>query len=187
MPKVRIMTAHERPRPLFTRPLGWTAGCGPGLPLCSGSPHGSPGGDGSTLAGAPVPDDTTLLRWANLIEPATLAALNERVVELARSLQVTRGRKLRVDSTVVETTLHHPNPTDSGLLGDGVRVLSRLLRRAKAVVGQTAPLGPQVFRRRVRSVRRLLRQLHRLARHKGEVATAQTVAGRLACSVSRAA
>jgi transposase, IS5 family len=55
---------------------------------------------------------------------------------------VTRGRKLRVESPVVETTMHHP--TDSGLLGDGVRVLSRLLRRAKAVVGPTARLGPQV-------------------------------------------
>jgi transposase, IS5 family len=118
-----------------------------------------------------VPDDTTLLRWANLMAPATLATLNERVVELARALKVTRGRKLRVDSMVVETTIHHP--TDSGLLGDGVRVLSRLLRRAKAAVGQAARLGPQAFRSRVRSVRRLLRQLHRLARHKGEAATVQ--------------
>src|SRR5215212_7001011 len=42
-----------------------------------------------------VPDDTTLLRWAKLIAPATLAALNERVVLLARGLKVTRGRKLR--------------------------------------------------------------------------------------------
>jgi transposase, IS5 family len=120
---------------------------------------------------ARVPDDTTLLRWANLIGPATLAALNERVVVLARSLRVTRGRKLRVDSTVVETNIHHP--TDSGLLGDGVRVLSRLLRRAKAVVGQPASLGPQALRSRMRSVRRQIRQLHRLARHKGEGATAE--------------
>jgi IS5 family transposase len=118
-----------------------------------------------------VPDDTTLLRWAHLIEPATLAALNERVVGLARSLKATRGRKLRVDSMVVETNIHHP--TDSGLLGDGVRVLSRLLRRAKAAVGHAAPPGPQAFRSRVRSVRRLLRQLHRLARRKGEGATEQ--------------
>jgi transposase, IS5 family len=120
---------------------------------------------------APVPDATTLLRWANLIAPSTLAALNERVVELARSLKTTRGRKLRVDSTVVETTIHHP--TDSGLLGDGVRVLSRLLRRAKAVVGQTSGLGPQAFRNRMRSVRRLLRRVHRLARRKGEESTAE--------------
>jgi transposase, IS5 family len=119
----------------------------------------------------PVPDDTTLLRWANLIEPPTLAALTERVVALARSARVTRGRKLRVDSMVVETTIHHP--TDSGLLGDGMRVLSRLLRRAKAVVGQRPGLSREAFRSRLRSVRRLLRQLHRLARRTGEAATAE--------------
>src|SRR3712207_384883 len=67
----------------------------------------------------PVPDDTTMSRWANLIGPDTVAALNDRVVELARSLKVTRGRKLRIDATVVGTTIHHP--TDSRLLGDGVR------------------------------------------------------------------
>ena len=115
----------------------------------------------------PVPDDTTLLRWANLIEPATPAALNERVVALARGLKVTRGRKLRLDSTVVATTIHHPS--DSGLLGDGVRVLSRLLRRARAVPGEAAAAGVSrgVFRTRTRSVRRLAQRLHRLARRKG--------------------
>jgi IS5 family transposase len=51
----------------------------------------------------PVPDDTTLIRWANTIGPETVASLNDQAVELARSLKVTRGRKLRVDSTVVET------------------------------------------------------------------------------------
>src|SRR5215216_3258076 len=76
-----------------------------------------------------APDDTTLIRWANAIGARTLAALNDRAVELARSLKVTRGRKLRVDSMVVESNIHQP--TDSALLGDGVRVLSRLLRRAK--------------------------------------------------------
>jgi transposase, IS5 family len=70
----------------------------------------------------PAPDDTTLIRWANQIGPETIAALNDRAVELARSLKVTRGRKLRVDSTVVETNVHPP--TDSRLLGDGVRVSS---------------------------------------------------------------
>jgi transposase, IS5 family len=60
---------------------------------------------------APVPDDTTLLRWATLIQPATLHRRLDHVVELARTLQVTRGRKLRIDGTVVETHIHHP--TDS--------------------------------------------------------------------------
>jgi IS5 family transposase len=55
-----------------------------------------------------VPDDTTLIRWANQIGPQTVAALNDHAVELALSLKVTRGRKLRVDSMVVETNVHHP-------------------------------------------------------------------------------
>src|ERR671933_917067 len=85
---------------------------------------------------APVPDDTTLLRWANLIQPDTLHRLLDRVTELARARKVTRGRKLRLDSTVVETDIHHPS--DSTLLADGVRVLSRLVRRAKTVLGNGA-------------------------------------------------
>jgi transposase, IS5 family len=119
----------------------------------------------------PVPDDTTLLRWAHLVGPQTLEQLNARVVELACSLKVTRGRKLRVDSTVIATRIHHP--TDSRLLGDGVRVLSRLLRRAKRVLGEQTALGREAFRTRTRSVRRLAQQVHRLARRKGEEAAEQ--------------
>jgi transposase, IS5 family len=116
-----------------------------------------------------APDDTTLIRWANTIGPETVASLNDRVVELARSLKVTRGRKLRVDSTVVETNVHHP--TDSRLLGDGVRVVSRLLRRAKKELGEeVSRLGKEAFRTRNRSVRRLTKELHRIALRKGEKA-----------------
>src|SRR5829696_8589797 len=108
-----------------------------------------------------APDDTTLIRWANTIGPETLCALNDRAVELARSLKVTRGRKLRVDSMVVETNIHHP--TDSALLGDGVRVLSRLLRRAKKALPtqEIDRLGKEIFRTRNGSVRRVSQRLHR--------------------------
>src|ERR687897_2887312 len=115
-----------------------------------------------------APDDTTLIRWANVIGAHTVAALNDRAVELARSLKVTRGRKLRVDSMVVETNIHHP--TDSALLSDGVRVLSRLLRRAKKVLPTevASQLGKkEAFRTRNRSVRRVAQRLHRIARRKG--------------------
>ncbi len=115
-----------------------------------------------------VPDDTTLIRWANVMGSETLVQLNDRAVELARSLKVTRGRKLRVDSTAVETNIHHP--TDSSLVGDGVRVVSRLLRRAKKVIGETVDMSREVFRTRTRSVRRLAQQIHRIARRKGEQA-----------------
>jgi transposase, IS5 family len=117
-----------------------------------------------------APDDTTLIRWANTIGPETLASLNDRAVELAHSLKVTRGRKLRVDAMVVETNVHHP--TDSALLSDGVRVLSRLLRRAKKVLSteEIDRLPKEIFRTRNRSVRRVSQQLHRIARRKGEKA-----------------
>src|SRR3954463_14969651 len=53
-----------------------------------------------------VPDDTTLIRWADTIGPETIRQINDRVVQLARALKVTRGRKLRVDTTAVETDIH---------------------------------------------------------------------------------
>jgi IS5 family transposase len=117
----------------------------------------------------PVPDDTTLIRWAGLIGGETLHQLNDRVVALARALRVTRGRKLRVDSTVVATNSHHP--TDALLLADGVRVLSRLLRRAKPLLSKSGDLGREAFRDRTRSVRLLVRRLHRQARRHREAAT----------------
>jgi IS5 family transposase len=66
----------------------------------------------------PAPDDTTLIRWANTIGARTLVALNDRAVELARSLKVTRGRKLRTDGTVVERpTSTIPLTTPSSPMG----------------------------------------------------------------------
>jgi IS5 family transposase len=116
----------------------------------------------------PVPDDTTLRRWAKMIEPETLAMRNAPGVALARALKVTRGRTRRVDSLVVETTIHHP--TESRLVGDGVHVLSRWWRRAKRVLVGGAPLRRALFRSRTRRVRRLAPQMHRLARRQGEEA-----------------
>lgn len=113
-----------------------------------------------------VPDDTALIRRADTIGPEALAALNDRVVRLARSLKAARGRKLRVDTTAVETDIHFP--TDSGLVGDGVRVVSRPLRRARAVPGEAASGLKEAFRSRVRTVRKLSQQLHRIARRKNE-------------------
>jgi len=107
-----------------------------------------------------VPDDTTLIRWANLIGTETLAAYNQRVTQLATELKVTRGRKLRTDGTVVETNIHAPS--DSRLLADSVRVLGRTLQRAKQVLSGQTDLGAQVFRNRSRSARKTARQVQRL-------------------------
>jgi len=60
----------------------------------------------------------------------TWEAVNRALIGYACSEDMDRGRKVRIDCTVVETNIH--TPTDSELLWDGVRVLSRILNRAKS-------------------------------------------------------
>jgi len=118
-----------------------------------------------------VPTKATLLRWAATIRPATLHALVDRVARLATQAKVTRARKLRIDSTCVQTSIHHP--TDSGLLGDGVRVLTRLIRQAQPLVQTALGNVHDAFRSRLRTSRRLLQQIHRGLRFKSPEAAAQ--------------
>src|SRR5215470_586406 len=77
-----------------------------------------------------TPNFTTFSRTFALLSPAVTEQIHQRVVGLAREQGVARGRKLRTDTTVVETNIHYP--TDSTLLGDGIRVLSRSLKRIAA-------------------------------------------------------
>ncbi len=113
-----------------------------------------------------VPDDTTLIRWATLIQPATLHALLDHIVGLARQLRVTWGRKLRIDGTVVETNIHHP--TDSTLLNDGVRVLRRSLAKAERLLRGTSDLAADAFQDRTRSAKRQMKRIMEAARQRGE-------------------
>lgn len=108
----------------------------------------------------PVPDDTTLIRWAGQVQPETLAQFNQRLTGLATQLKVTRGRKLRTDGTVVETNIQAPS--DSRLLADSVRVLGRTLSRAKKMLGDQTELSKEVFRNRIRSAKKTARQAQRL-------------------------
>lgn len=110
----------------------------------------------------PVPDHSTLNKWALTIKPETLQALNARVVSLARRRRVTSGRKLRSDGTLVESNIHYPS--DSSLLADSVRVLSRTLKRAQQVLAGSDELLKQIFRDRTRSARRAARQIGSAAR-----------------------
>jgi len=79
-----------------------------------------------------VPDDTTLIRLANLIRAETLENFNARITELAVKSKVTNGKKLRTDGTVIETHIHAPS--DSRQLADSVRVLARTIGRARKVL-----------------------------------------------------
>ena len=70
-----------------------------------------------------VPDAKTLGRLGQVVGPEVVADLHRRMVEIAVENRIVAGRRMRVDTTVVETNIHYP--TDSSLLGDGARVLTR--------------------------------------------------------------
>jgi transposase, IS5 family len=113
-----------------------------------------------------VPDETPLLRWLHTLRPETLHALNDRVVQLAAQAKGTKGRKLRLDATCVQTNIHHP--TDSGLLVDSVRVLSRLVQRAKGLVKDRLSNVQHACRWRLRTARQVAQRRHRQLRRQGE-------------------
>lgn len=108
-----------------------------------------------------VPDAKTLVRLGQAIGPETLAELHDRIVALAQPRGVIRGRKMRVDTTVVETNVHYP--TDSGLLNDGARVLTRTMQQIEKKVGGLN----QRVRDRKRSMRKRMIAMAHALRHKG--------------------
>jgi len=113
------------------------------------------------VRGGKVPDAKTLGRLAQAVGPDVVAALHQRVVAIAHREKVIAGRKLRVDTTVVETNIHYP--TDSSLLGDGVRVLTRLMKKVTTIAGEAGT----TLRDRTRSVKYRLLEIGRASRTRG--------------------
>ena len=74
-----------------------------------------------------TPHFSVFSRSFALLTPALTAEIHHRVVDLACEQGVAQGQKLRTDTTCVESNVHYP--TDSSLLGDGIRVLGRSLQR----------------------------------------------------------
>jgi len=109
-----------------------------------------------------VPDAKTLARIAQALGGEVIAQLHDRLVAMAREKGVVRGRKMRVDTTVVETNIHYP--TDSSLLGDGARVLTRTMKKIEQKAG--GKLKRKV-RDRTRSVNRCTIAIATASRHRG--------------------
>lgn len=74
----------------------------------------------------PIPDFSTFSRTFAVIGEVGTRQIHARVVAQARRDRIAPGRKLRTDTTVVESNVHYP--TDSSLLADGIRVLSRAVK-----------------------------------------------------------
>jgi IS5 family transposase len=105
-----------------------------------------------------VPDAKTLGKLATALGPEIIEQIHRRVVAIAHEKQIIRGRRLRMDTTVVETNIHHP--TDSSLLGDGVRVLTRTMQRIVKLAGGTGT----ALRDRTRTVRYRVLEISRASR-----------------------
>ncbi len=109
-----------------------------------------------------VPDAKTMGRWGMAVGPEVIRQIHERTVTIAQNKGVAQGRRMRLDTTVVETNIHYP--TDSSLLGDGVRVLTRAMKKITALAGE---VGAKL-RDRSRSVKLRMLDIARAARSKAK-------------------
>jgi len=120
-----------------------------------------------------VPDAKTLARIARALGPEVIAQLHERLIAMARRERVVVGRKLRIDTTVVETNVHYP--TDSSLLADGLRVLTRTMRK----VQEASESVGEKLRDRMRSVGRIVMRIGRSVRSEQGAAQRRGLYGKL--------
>jgi IS5 family transposase len=110
---------------------------------------------------AKMADAKTMGKWGLAVGPEAINQIHERIVSIAKEKSLAQGARMRVDTTVVETNIHYP--TDSSLLGDGVRVLTRVMKKITKIAGE---VGCKL-RDRTRSVKYRVMEIGRAARAKG--------------------
>ena len=115
----------------------------------------------------PLPNKSTLLRWANTLSEKTLTQINQRLTQIATQLQITQGKKMRTDGTVVATNIHFPS--DNSLLVDGVKVISGILSQSKSIIlANSQTVNLRIFRNLYRTARRISRQIDSLSKTRNE-------------------
>jgi transposase, IS5 family len=115
----------------------------------------------------PVPHPTTLIKLVRRAGPDVIEQLNQALLAKLAQGKLLRGRKLRVDTTVVEADIDYP--TDADLLERAVRKVGGLVRRVK---GRGAASRTR-FRDRGRAAGRRMKQLARTLRRRTGVAMAE--------------
>ena len=103
-----------------------------------------------------VPQHHAFNRAFNRLTAESLRYFNELIVQTAVELGLEDGDRLRVDTTVVQSEIHHP--TDNTLLADVVRVITRLVKR----VGEMVPRAVSLFHNRNRSAKRRSQEIQRI-------------------------
>ena len=118
--------------------------------------------DFTRVGAGKVPDAKTMGRWGGALGPQVPKQIHQRIVKIAVEKGVATGRRMRVDTTVVEANIHYP--IDSTLLADGVRLLTRTMKK---IVKITGAVGTKL-RDRSRSVKFRLLEIGRVARAKAK-------------------
>jgi IS5 family transposase len=118
--------------------------------------------DFTRVGAGKTPDAKTMGRWGLAVGPQVVKQIHQRLVKLAQAKGLVAGRRMRVDTTVVETNVHYP--TDSSLLGDGVRVLIRTMKNIGKIAGEA---GAKLCDRS-RSVKLRVLEIGRAARSKAK-------------------
>ena len=77
----------------------------------------------------PVPDSSTLIKLTHKYGEEMVKALNDTLVLKLKEEKLVRGKKLRLDTYVIEANIHYP--TDTSLLADGIKVITRAVAQVK--------------------------------------------------------
>jgi IS5 family transposase len=96
------------------------------------------------------PSKTMLAACIKKIRPETLEQINRKIVSVADEKKIEDGARVRVDATVVESNIHPP--LDSNLLFDCVRTLTRVMDRAREIVGKMASFPNRTRRAKRRAL-----------------------------------
>lgn len=109
-----------------------------------------------------VPEATTLIKLTQKYGPELIDSINKRLLDGLKKQKIIKGKKLRMDTTVVESNIHYP--TDAGLLSDAVRKITKVV---KAIKKQGMSAGIK-FRNRTRTVRKTILTLCKNLRKKAQ-------------------
>jgi IS5 family transposase len=106
----------------------------------------------------PVPRHDAFNRAFNRLTADTIRQINGEVVKWAVEVALENGKRLRVDTTVVETDIRFPS--DSSLLWDCVRVITREVKH----LAKDAPKAARGFQDHTRKARRRFQEISRMTR-----------------------
>lgn len=106
------------------------------------------------ISGNNVPCFKTLQNQISQISENTIKTINDRVMDEARKRKLTKGKKMRVDSTVCESNIHYP--TDANLMIDGIRKINKTLAKLNII-----PQGYRNFKRKIKQQFNIIRNIGR--------------------------